>query len=245
MPRKPRIDLPGMPQHVIQRGNNREPCFYATSDYYYYLETLGEALQRYNCQLHSYVLMTNHVHLLVTPLASYGISHMMQAIGRKYVQCINRIYRRSGTLWEGRYKASLIDSDAWLLTCMRYIEMNPVRAAMVSHPGEYRWSSYAANAQGLPNSLLRPHDLYLALGNNPADRQYAYRELFRRELDSSQIHEIREVLKQELVLGREDFKDRIAQMTQRQVRRGKDGRPSRETAGSQVIVSAILAKTGI
>jgi len=155
------------------------------------------------------------------------------------------IYRRSGTLWEGRYKASLIDRDAWLLTCMRYIEMNPVRAAMVSHPGEYRWSSYAANAQGLPNSLLRPHDLYLALGNNPAARQYAYRELFRRELDSSQTHEIREVLKQELVLGREDFKDRIAQMTQRQVRRGKDGRPSCETAGSQVIVSAILAKTGI
>jgi putative transposase len=222
-----------MPQHVIQRGNNREPCFYATGDYRYYLETLGEALQRYDCQLHSYVLMTNHVHLLVTPLASCGISHMMQATGRKYVQYINRACRRSGTLWEGRYKASLIDSDAWLLTCLRYIEMNPVRAGMLPHPGEYRWSSYTANAQGLSNSLLRPHDLYLALGKDPADRQYAYRELFRRELDSRQIHEIREVSKQELVLGREDFKDKIAQMTRRQVRRGKDGRPSRETAGAR------------
>ena len=128
---------------------------------------------------------------------------------------------------------------------MRFIEMNPVRAGMLSHPGEYRWSSYTSNAQGLPNSLLRPHDLYLALGDDPADRQHAYRELFRRGLDSSQIHEIREVLKQELVLGREDFKDRIAQMTQRQVRRGKDGRPSRESAGSEVNVNAILGKTGI
>lgn len=226
MPRKPRIHLPGLPQHVIQRGNNREPCFYATSDYQYYLQVLGESLLQQNCQLHAYVLMTNHVHLLVTPGVNYGISRLMQVIGRKYVQFINRTYRRSGTLWEGRYKASLIDSDAWLLTCMRYIEMNPVRAGMVDHPSVYHWSSYRANAIGSSSCLLIPHGLYLALGSDSSIRQYAYRELFRRGLDSGQVHEIREMLNQELVLGREDFKERIAVMTQRQVRRGRDGRPS-------------------
>ena len=225
MPRKPRIHLPGLPQHVIQRGNNREPCFYATADYPYYLQALGKALVQEDCQLHAYVLMTNHVHLLVTPGVSYGISRMMQATGRKYVQHINRTYRRTGTLWEGRYKACLIDSDAWLLTCMRYIEMNPVRAGMVDHPSAYRWSSYRANARGAGNPLLTPHGLYLALGCDPSERQFAYRELFRSGLEAGQVHEIRAMLNQELVLGREDFKDRIAQMTQRQVRRGRDGRP--------------------
>jgi len=121
--------------------------FYATGDYRYYLETLGEALQRYDCQLHSHVLMTNHVHPLVTSLASYGISQMMQVTGRNYVRYINRIYRRRETLWEGRYKASPIDGDGWLLACMRHIEMNPVTAGMLSRPGEYRWSSCTANAQ--------------------------------------------------------------------------------------------------
>jgi len=129
-------------------------------------------------------------------------------------------------LREGRYKASLIDSDAWLLTCMCYIEMNPVRTGMVSHPYEYRWSSYAANARGVTNALLSPHMLYMALGEDPPDRQYAYRKLFRRGLVDSQVHEIREVLNQELVLGGEDFKDKITQMAQRQVRRGRNGRPS-------------------
>lgn len=230
MPRKPRIYLPDMPQHVIQRGNNREPCFYSEQDYQYYLDALGESLTSYACLLHGYVLMTNHVHLLVTPLELHSIPRMMQATGRKYVQYINRTYRRSGTLWEGRYKSCLVDSDAWLLTCMRYIEMNPVRAGMVSHPGEYRWSSYAANAQGRPNALLDPHALYLTLGAETAERQYAYRELFRRDKDDGQVHEIRKMLNQELVLGREDFKDKISLMTRRQVRRGKDGRPRREIA---------------
>lgn len=226
MPRKPRINIPGMPQHVIQRGNNREPCFFSITDCQYYLDTLGEALQLHGCLLHGYVLMTNHVHLLVTPTVSFGISRLMQTTGRKYVQYINRTWRRSGTLWEGRYKASLIDSDAWLLTCMRYIELNPVRAGMVSHPGEYRWSSYAANAHGMGSQLLDPHPLYLALGSSLSERLYAYRELFRTRVECTQLHEIREMLNQELVLEREDFKDKIALMAQRQVRRGRNGRPS-------------------
>ena len=225
MPRKPRIHLPGLPQHVIQRGNNREPCFYATSDYVSYLQTLGDALVQESCQLHAYVLMTNHVHLLVTPDVSYGISRLMQSVGHRYVKYINRTYHRTGTLWEGRYKASLIDSDAWLLTCMRYIEMNPVRAGMVDYPSAYRWSSYRANARGVNDPILISHELYRALGRDPAERQYAFRELFCSGLEAGEVHEIREMLNQELVLGREDFKNTIAKMTQRQVRRGQDGRP--------------------
>jgi len=230
MPRKPRFNLPGLPQHVIQRGNNREPCFYSTADYQYYLTCLDEALLRFQCRLHSYVLMTNHVHMLVTPDTDHGISFMMQAIGRKYVQHINHTYQRSGTLWEGRYKAGVIDSEAWLLTCMRYIEMNPVRAGMVSHPGEYRWSSYAANALGREATLLSPHVVLKSLGATCAERRHAYRELFGCDIDVASIHEIRETVNQELVLGREDFKDMIARMTRRQVRRGKDGRPPHGSA---------------
>jgi len=226
--RKPRFTLPGIPQHVIQRGNNREPCFYAEDDYHRYLGDLQEALVRNDCRLHAYVLMTNHVHLLLTPMAEHGVSHLMQDIGRKYVRYVNHSYRRTGTLWEGRYKASLIDSEAYLLTCMRYIELNPLRANMVAHPGEYRWSSYACNARGTDHAFIMPHPLYKQLGADPASRQYAYRELFRQHMDHTTVHDIREALNQELVLGREDFKDKIEQMTQRQSRPGRSGRPRRD-----------------
>lgn len=225
MPRKPRFTLPGIPQHVIQRGNNREPCFYAIEDYSRYLDILREALDKNNAKLHAYVLMTNHVHLLITPMSDHAVSQVMQDLGRKYVKYINGVYRRSGTLWEGRYKASLIDSEAYLLTCMRYIELNPVRANMVSHPGEYRWSSFTRNAQGKASPQIQPHPLYQALGPTNDQRQHAYRELFRTHLAPDQLHLIREAVNQELVLGREDFKAKIEQMTKRQTRRGKDGRP--------------------
>jgi putative transposase len=225
VPRKPRFSLPGVPQHVIQRGNNREPCFLAEQDYRRYLEDLAATAQKSSCRIHAYVLMTNHVHLLVTPMQESGIGEMMQALGRRYVRYVNNAYRRTGTLWEGRYKASLIDSDAYLLACMRYIELNPVRAEMVKHAGEYKWSSYGANAQGRIDTLLAPHSLYTALGENPAIRQHAYRELFRHHLDNSMLHEIREALNHELVLGRSYFKDRIEAMTQRQSRLGIPGRP--------------------
>lgn len=225
MSRKPRFQLVGVPQHVIQRGNNREPCFHGAEDCQRYLGDLHEAAGRNHCRLHAYVLMTNHVHLLVTPMQEHGMPHLMQDLGRKYVRYINHTYRRTGTLWEGRYKSSLIDSDAYLLTCMRYIELNPVRARMVEHPGEYRWSSYAANAQGQANPLLSAHPLYEELGSEPEARRQAYRELFRHHMDNDLLHAIREALNQELVLGRDDFKDRIAQMTARQTRPGAIGRP--------------------
>jgi len=226
MARKPRFNLPGIPQHVIQRGNNREPCFYADQDYRRYLDDLFECSTKYQCQIHAYVLMTNHVHLLVTPLVEHGVSSMMQALGRRYVYYINKHYHRSGTLWEGRFKASLVDSDQYLLTCMRYIELNPVRANMVDHPGEYAWSSYHANAQGRKDSLIEPHSLYLSLGTSVDLRLSAYRELFRYHIDNGTIHDIRTSLNQELVLGRSFFKDKIEIMTQRRTRSGKPGRPA-------------------
>ncbi len=232
MSRKPRFALPGVPQHVIQRGHNRGPCFYASGDYHRYRENLREAAEENDAHIHAYVLMTNHVHLLVTPGHPYSISHMMQDLGRKFVRYINCTYRRTGSLWEGRFKASLVDSEAYLLTCMRYIELNPVRAGMVTHPGDYRWSSYAANANGKSDCLINHHPLYENLGNNAPERQHAYRELFRLQLGATDIHDVREALNQELVLGRADFKNRIETMLKRQTRPGKPGRPGVEEPGS-------------
>ena len=147
MARLPRFVLPGQPQHVIQRGNNRQDIFRAKGDYHYYLEKLGEVADKHQCDIHAYVLMTNHVHLLVTPHQENSIGKMMQTLGRYYVQYFNDRYQRTGTLWEGRYKATLIDTEQYLLTCMRYIELNPVRAKnMAKHASEYPWSSYRCNA---------------------------------------------------------------------------------------------------
>ena len=225
MPRKPRFNLPGLPQHIIQRGNNRSPCFFCEADYLQYTKDLFVAADNYQCQIHAYVLMSNHAHLLVTPLIADGISQMMQSLGRRYVYYINKLYGRSGTLWEGRYKSSLIDSDRYLLTCMRYIELNPVRANMVEHPGEYKWSSYHANANADEDKLVVCHPVYTALGSNHAKRGLAYRGLFLQHIDRDTIHQIRETLNHELVFGRSYFKDKIEQMTQRQTRLGKPGRP--------------------
>ena len=170
MARKPRFNLPGIPQHIIQRGNNREPCFFDDADYIHYMENLHEAAVKNCAAIHAYVLMTNHVHILVTPGTEFSITHMMQDLGRKYVRHINRKYRRTGTLWEGRYKASLVDSEAYLLTCMRYIEMNPVRATMVERPGEYPWSSYSYNAYGNADQLVTGHPVYESLGINSMEK---------------------------------------------------------------------------
>ena len=236
MPRKPRFNLPGIPQHVIQRGNNREPCFYSEQDYLRYLDDLRSSASKYSCQIHAYVLMTNHVHLLVTPLEENGISLMMQALGRRYVKYINTSYRRTGSLWEGRFKSSLIDSEMYLLTCMSYIELNPVRANMVEYPGEYRWSSYRHNAQLSENSLISFHPGYTLLGETDEERKFVYRELFQRYIDNDTIHKIRDALNHELVLGRSYFKDKIEKMTNRQTRLGKSGRPRVEEASASYYV---------
>ena len=236
MPRKPRFNLIGIPQHVIQRGNNREPCFYADEDYLRYLEDLNQAAHKNNCRIHAYVLMTNHVHLLVTPMIEHGISQMMQSLGRRYVYYINKTYHRTGTLWEGRYKSSLIDSDNYLLVYMRYIELNPVRASMVEHPGEYKWSSYKCNAQAKLDGLIEHHPVYLQLGNTKEEQQFVYRELFHRHIDKEVLHEIRDSLNHEMVLGKSYFKDKIEKITDRQTRLGQPGRPMVEEEGADYVV---------
>ncbi len=226
MARRPRFVLPGVPQHVIQRGNNREPCFFSNEDFQTYLSLLRETSTKYGCLVHAYVLMTNHVHLLLSPLEPLSISRMMQSLGRRYVHYINHIYARTGTLWEGRYKASLIQAERYLLTCYRYIELNPARANMVTSPGEYQWSSYHANANGKADKNIVNHEEYMRLGQSWEERQTAYRELFRHHLPDEKVHMIRDALNQELVVGNDYFKDKIEQTLKRSARRKQAGRPS-------------------
>jgi putative transposase len=164
MPRRPRIDLPHITQHVVQRGNDRQPCFFTSGDYERYRSDLREITLHEGCEIHAYVLMTNHVHLLMTPNGVGQVARIMQSLGRRYVRYVNDRHHRTGTLWEGRYKACLVGTARYLLRCYRYIELNPVRAAMVEQPGDYRWSSYGSNASGVFDPLVRSHSAYVALG---------------------------------------------------------------------------------
>ena len=159
MPRRARLRIADAPLHIIQRGNNRNACFFADYDYGCYLHHLGELAARHACAIHAYVLMTNHVHLLLTPRGPDGASLLMKHLGQRYVQYVNRVYKRSGTLWEGRFRSSIVQAETYLLRCLRYIELNPVRAGMVDSPGAYRWSSFRANALGERNPLLTPHSV--------------------------------------------------------------------------------------
>ena len=236
MPRRPRIHVADIPLHIVQRGHNRDACFFAEDDYHAYRHWLGVALRATGCQLHAYVLMTNHVHLLLTPSQPEAISRLVISLGRRYVPHINRTYRRTGTLWDSRYKSSLVQADAYLLLCQRYIELNPVRAAMVDDPAHYRWSSYRANGLGQADPLLTPHWLYAGLGQTEADRLAAYRALFRPELDTDGIDDIRLALNQGQPLGNSRFIDSIELVTgqRRAVKpRGRPKKTAPDTAGPQ------------
>ncbi|MBI3546138.1 MAG: transposase [Gammaproteobacteria bacterium] len=219
MARLPRLVIPGQPLHLIQRGNNREPCFFADDDYRFYLDSLEDASRRYGCRLHAYVLMTNHVHLLLTPESVESPSVVLQSVGRRYVRYINHVYRRTGTLWEGRYKSALIDSDRYLLICSRYIELNPVRARMVSQPGDYRWSSYRHNALGQTDTLLTPHFLYINLDADDTQRCMAYRALFNAHTDPMELQAIRSATETGTVLGSNRFKENIETTLKRRIER--------------------------
>jgi putative transposase len=223
--RRARLLFAGVPQHLIQRGNNRQATFFADEDYVSYLDRLVEAAKKYDCRVYAYVLMTNHVHLLASAEQPYDLSRMMQHLGRRFVRYVNRVYRRSGTLWEGRFKASLVDTETYFLRCCRYIECNPVRAAMVAHPAHYRWSSYRFHADGVSDKLLTSHEQYDRLGNSPEQRQEAYRDLFRSELDSSELAEIRNTANRGWPLGGERFKDEIEHALKRAARPPRRGRP--------------------
>ncbi|MDP2883362.1 MAG: transposase [Azonexus sp.] len=211
--------------HIIQRGNNRQACFFADEDYRFYLEWLAEYAAKTGCQIHAYALMTNHVHLLLSGAAASSAGDLMKALGQRYVQYANRTYRRSGTLWEGRFRSCLTQEDQYLLSCQRYIELNPVRAGMVAHPADYPWSSFRGNALGAENPLLSPHPVYLALGAIEADRLAAYRELFRHELEPGEIDAIRKATNGNFALGNDRFAEEVATMTGRRVVPAKSGRP--------------------
>jgi putative transposase len=225
MPRQPRLDLAGIPQHIVQRGNDRQPCFFSEIDYLRYLDDLREITLRESCAVHAYVLMTNHVHLLMTPSSIGQIARIMQALGRRYVRYVNDRYRRTGTLWEGRYKACLVDSDAHLLRCYRYIELNPVRARMVADVSEYAWSSYAHNALGAVNPLIKPHACYLSLGSTSIERCEAYRDLVRQSVDPEELARIRLHLQRQHALGSERFRSAIEAQLARRAGPAKIGRP--------------------
>lgn len=224
MPRRTRMYLSGLSYHVIQRGNNREVCFIEPENYLYYLELWKELSIRYGVSVHAYVLMTNHVHFLVTPDNEVAISNTTKVVGSRYAQYINKKYRRTGTLWEGRHRASLVQSDRYLLTCMRYIELNPVRAQMVARPEEYRWSSYGANAWG-GRTWLQRHEEYLRLGSSPEARGHAYRELFRTQLNEEDLHLIRKAAHYCQPVGNDRFREEIERKYGLKLGQMKGGRP--------------------
>ena len=228
MARQPRIDLAGIAQHLIQRGNNRQACFFTDDDRRHYLKWLHEAAGKYGGFVHAYVLMTNHVHLLATGAEKGALGQMMQSLGRRYVRYANSRYRRTGTLWEGRYRSSLIESDRYLLACYRYIELNPVRAGIVTLPGKFRWSSFNRNAYGRKDGLITPHATYLSLGKTDAARFAAYRRLFQDAIDSNDIDTIRDHVNQGKVLGSDMFRNRIEVLLNRRVRVAPPGRPRKK-----------------
>jgi putative transposase len=225
MPRRARVSVQDAAHHIIQRGNNRSACFYSEQDYECYLEWLFEYSEMHGCDVHAYVLMTNHVHLLITPTDSIGPAKLMKALGQRYVQYINRSYKRTGTLWEGRFRSCVTDDERYVLGCYRYIELNPVRANLVAHPAEYRWSSYRHNAQGKDDERLTEHALYQALSNDAFGRRACYRELFRDKLDPGLVDEIRQSTNGNYALGSDRFKTQIEGMLGRRVRPGSAGRP--------------------
>ncbi|MGV8942043.1 MAG: transposase [Lysobacter sp.] len=225
MARAPRIDVPGIPQHIVQRGNDRQACFADDADYLHYRQELGEAALKHACTIHAYVLMTNHVHLLVTPLQPGGSSRMMQAIGRRYVGCFNARYRRTGTLWEGRFKSALVDSERYVLACYRYIELNPVRAGMAATASDYRWSSHAHNAHGVDEPRIHPHPAYCALGASDAERRKAYQQLFDEGLSDDDANALRMATNQQKTWGSERFRLQIEALAKRALEVRPRGRP--------------------
>jgi putative transposase len=212
MPRKARFCPAGYPVHIISRGNNRHAIFTCDADMAAYAHWLSEGAERFGVSIHGWVFMTNHVHLLATPSLEVSLSQMMQYLGRLYVRRFNYAYARSGTLFEGRFKSCLVQENRYVLTCLRYIESNPVRAAMVKDPGDYRWSSYRAHAFGAAAGMWSPHNMYLDLGINGEQRQRAWRELVGKALNIETLAKIRHCANTGLVLGTESFREQVQQL---------------------------------
>lgn len=231
MARLPRLTLAGYPHHIILRGNNRQDIFMDTSDFQRMLELLETHAKAQGVEVHAYVLMSNHLHLLVTPQQDNALPFMMQALGRSYVLYFNKRHGRSGTLWEGRYRSTLIQSDRYLLACMAYIDLNPVRAGMVAQASDYPWSSHAHYIGTRQDAWLTPHALYWALGNTPFARELAYAELVQAGIETQQQQALTSSTLSGWALGEDAFVDQLQQLTPRRVRQTQAGRPVRRSDG--------------
>jgi putative transposase len=222
MPRLPRLILPGVALHIIQRGNNRMACFREDSDYFVYLMHLKELARKTDCSVHAYCLMGNHVHLLMTPASVDGCINLMRDLGQRYVQYFNRHHGRTGTLWEGRFRSSLVESSMYVLACYRYIELNPVRAAMVKSACAHRWSSHAANSGVRLDAFIEPHPDFRALGGCAE-----YARLFDDDLSPEMLEMIRDAVSGGYPLCSEAFREKLAAEVERPMERSKGGRPGK------------------
>jgi len=230
MPRQARLILPDVAVHIIQRGNNRAACFRIDTDYQIYLLHLAELASGLGCLVHAYCLMTNHVHLLLAPPSADACIGLMRNLGQRYVQYFNRRHDRTGTLWEGRFRSCITESARYVLACYRYIEMNPVRAGMVTRPVDYRWSSHACNTGRRSETLISPHPEFLALGNESLKRHESYGSLFADDVDTSLMRAIRESTNGGYPLGSESFKSSMSGLVGRRLERKKPGRPSKASS---------------
>ena len=228
MARLPRYFVKNVPQHIILRGNNREVIFANDEDCLFFRDALKDAAKRNGLAIHAYVFMTNQVHLLASPATEESIPKTLQSLGRRYVQYFNFRYRRTGTLWEGRYRATIVEAETYLFECMRYIELNPVRAGMLNHPSEHAWSSYQANAGMIIDPLVKPHRLYRGLGTDDEKRHEAYRALVQAPMDAQMLKTIRDSTNKGWAMGGGRFKSKIETLTERRVDPLPKGRPKRE-----------------
>ncbi|MEA3395550.1 MAG: transposase [Pseudomonadota bacterium] len=232
MARLPRLTVPGYPHHVIQRGNNRQPIFVSQADYAFFLDLLDEYSRKFDVAIHAYVLMGNHFHLLVTPQTDTALPQMMQAIGRRYVRYFNHAQQRSGTLWEGRYRATLIQADRYLLACMTYIDLNPVRAGLVGQARDYPWSSHAHYIGLRTDKLVTPHPLYWGLGNTPFAREAAYAGLVQSGVSAAQQEDLTQSTLRGWALGEVDFMADLQKRTSRRLNKASAGRPQSSSKGA-------------
>ena len=225
MARLPRLTVAGYPHHIIQRGNNRQAIFATPEDYRTLLEMLDEHARKSQVAVHAYVLMSNHFHLLATPATTEGIPQMMQSVGRRYVRYFNQRQARTGTLWEGRYRSTLIQAERYLVACMVYIDLNPVRAGIADSPSDYPWSSHAHYIGRRTDRLVTPHPLWWEIGNTPFAREAAYGELVLSGVSVPQERALTDSALRGWALGEPDYVAALQRRTERRVTKSRAGRP--------------------
>ena len=233
MPRRARLVISGLPVHITHRGNNRQRCFYEDCDRAFYLFHLRRLSPQTGCALHAYCLMTNHVHLLLTPAATDSCARLMRRLSQLHTQYVNRTYRRTGTLWEGRFHSSIVDSESYLLTCYCYVERNPLDAGLCQRLDEYEWSSSRTNLHGAFDAAITPHEEYLRLGNTAESRRAAYRELLAVPLTDERREEIERATNGNFALGDENVKRAISVAGGRRAYPGLPGRPSQHVVSDE------------